>query len=125
MFFLGVGIKETIHSDDSQRVRTIEDWSVLSVPAKTPGITIHYLCGRVTIDGGQQVTNPRFTRTSPIVKSDKNLITTASGSKYLLGKISNDFNAELQDLQYDYNPEVGLLPEFINDWIVGDNWKTI
>jgi len=118
--------KETLHGADTQRYRVLEHWEVISRPANDPSVMIHYLQGVVVSERGVPVEGViRVTKTSPIAGTRKNVVTTATGSKYTLGTPKPEFIKRLADAGYVYDEELGLPLNFVNHWIDGDNWLTI
>ena len=107
----------------STRRRLLDHWSVTSMPAKTPGITIFRVEGQ-TIQ--ENVDTPeawrpglRLSQTSPIVELVHDGVArcgvrTATGSIYWLGPSGKNTIEEIK-AAVDAN----------NTWLQGDNWMTI
>lgn len=104
----------------SPRRRLLNCWSILSYPANNPHLTIHALTGQVTQEADGFVPLMRITKTSPIVSCDGRVVTTASGSQYLLGTPSVSLPFEL-----DVKSENVIPREYLNEWIDSSNWLAI
>lgn len=108
-----LSIRENLHSlTNSSRIRSIRNVNINSIKTNDKTNDIYFLEGIVIKDSepiGKDVF-VRFTKTSPIVSYENNIVTTASGSKYTL----IDFDMSV----FQKNPE------YLNPWISGDNWIT-
>lgn len=115
-----VGSKNHPEIQDSPRRRELGNWSVVTWKARLDDqdIEVHYLYGvTVTEADGKPPGDDfvRFTSTSPIVSCEKNVVTTASGSKYTLLQPSRGVTLSLEN-----DP---VIPERLwNSWIQGSNW---
>lgn len=114
-----IDLKTTTYgADASDRRRVLDEWSLVSIPANTPGERIWKLRGRVIQErDGKSPSNLRYTETSPIAQCVGNVVITASGSIYRL----TDNPAQLA---FFNNEEQYVADEFLNPWIEGNNWLT-
>ena len=121
MIFVDIVETQRTETKNSPRRRILEQWSVLTGSANNPNISIHYLEGRVVREADGSTPSFRITKTSPIVSCEADVVTTASGSKYTLGTVSESWANE-----QGYSESNPKLPEkYWNNWINGSNWLTI
>ncbi len=105
---------------DTKRERRLESWEVQGYPAHDPSITIYRLVGIVVEDSEQDFRPSEFiriTKTSPIKSIEGDVVTTATGSTYKLGRPIQAW------INQGYDELVPLV--FQNLWLEGDNWLTI
>ncbi len=97
--------------------RHLDQWQVKGELANDRKTVIYSLVGRIVKEPDGFKPALRFTRTSPIAKCEGNIVTTASGTKYLL--------LEPFDSEKEINKNQYISDEYCNPWIDGDNWMTI